>query len=297
MRDSQMKKIIAAAVATAFIAPAFAADVTVGGNMDFVFNDTDSGTSGATNDVELKVSAAEELGNGMSVSAYINKDTDVAATLSGAFGSAMFTNDDTGIGTLEDQADVGVENGGRAGVATGITSPTAVIINPNLGIEGVTPMIGYSAGTTAGDTSVDFGVKVDFAGLSARFATADRSNDNDSVEVVSVSYSVGPLKVAYDSVSNQGGVAEAEVKGFGVTYNLGNGITLYGESSKANYDWNLSTVTYAVLSGQTDNELESQTVGASYAMGGLTFFAEADSIGTKEGSDTDETTFGVRYAF
>jgi len=35
-----MKKIIAAAVAAAFVAPAFAADVSVSGSMAFVFSST-----------------------------------------------------------------------------------------------------------------------------------------------------------------------------------------------------------------------------------------------------------------
>ena len=34
-----MKKIIAAAVATAFVAPAFAADITISGDQEFAYTD------------------------------------------------------------------------------------------------------------------------------------------------------------------------------------------------------------------------------------------------------------------
>lgn len=302
-----MKKIIALAVATAFVAPVYAADVSLGGNMDFVINDTDAGTSGTSNDIELKVSASEELGNGMSASGYIHNNADAAVTISGDFGAFTIGNDaDSALLSIDDQADVGVENGGRGGANIGI--PAGMLLNfvPNLGIAGVTPVIGYVAGSTAGDDVVDYGVKFDFGGVSARIASADVSDSDNNVEMVSVSYTAGPIKVAYDSVSNQGGVKDAEVDAIGVTYSMGGGTTLYAEQASTNTDWNLSTALttkanigtrYAVLSGQIDNELEATTVGISHAMGGVTLFLESDSVGAKDGSDTDETTFGVRYAF
>jgi hypothetical protein len=301
-----MKKIIAAAVATAFVVPVYAADVSLGGNMDFVINDTDSGTSGTANDVELKVSASEELGNGMSASGYIHNNADAAVTLSGDFGAFTIGNDaDTALLAIDDQADVGVENGGRGGANIGIISGMNMNFVPNLGVEGVTPYVGYAAGSTAGDDVLDYGVKFDFGGVSARVAVANPSDNDNNVEMVSISYTAGPLKIAYDQVSNQGGVADSEVDAIGVTYSMGGGTTLYAEQASSNSDWTLAAPTttagvatrYAVLTGQTDNELEATTVGISHAMGGVTLFLEADSQGTKSGSDTDETTFGVRYAF
>jgi hypothetical protein len=301
-----MKKIIAAAVATAFVVPVYAADVSLGGNMDFVVNDTDSGTSGVANDVELKVSASEELGNGMSASGYIHNNADAAVTISGDFGAFTIGNDaDTALLAIDDQADVGVENGGRGGANIGIISGMNMNYVPNVGIAGVTPYIGYAAGSVAGDDVLDYGVKFDFGGVSARIAVANPSDNDTNIEMISVSYTAGPLKVAYDSISNQGGVTDSEVDAIGVTYSMGGGTTLYAEQASSNSDWTLAAPTttagvatrYAVLSGQTDNELEATTVGISHAMGGITLFLESDSQGTKAGADTDETTFGVRYAF
>jgi hypothetical protein len=301
-----MKKIIAAAVATAFVVPVYAADVSLGGNMDFVVNDTDAGTSGVANDVELKVSASEELGNGMSASGYIHNNADAAVTISGEFGAFTIGNDaDTALLAIDDQADVGVENGGRGGANIGIISGMNMNYVPNIGVAGVTPYIGYAAGSAAGDDVLDYGVKFDFGGVSARVAVANPSDNDTNIEMISVSYTAGPLKVAYDSVSNQGGVTDSEVDAIGVTYSLGGGTTLYAEQASSNSDWTIAAPTttaevatrYAVLTGQADNELEATTVGISHAMGGITLFLESDSQGTKAGADTDETTFGVRYAF
>jgi len=297
-----MKKIIAAAVATAFVVPVYAADVSLGGNMDFVINDTDSGTAGTANDVELKVSASEELGNGISASGYIHNNADAAVTLSGDFGAFTIGNDaDTAMLAIDDQADVGVENGGRGGANIGIVSGMNMNYVPNLGLSGVSVHIGYAAGSTAGDDALDYGVKFDMGGLSARFAVANPSDNNQNVEMTSVSYTAGPLKVAYDAVSNMGGVTDSEVDAIGVTYSMGGGTTLYAEQASSNSDWTLTSTVpstrYAVLSGQTDNELEATTIGISHAMGGVTLFAESDSYGKKDGSDVDETTVGVRYAF
>jgi hypothetical protein len=301
-----MKKIIAAAVATAFVVPVYAADVSLGGNMDFVVNDTDSGTSGVANDVELKVSASEELGNGISASGYIHNNADAAVTLAGDFGSFTIGNDaDTALLAIDDQADVGVENGGRGGANIGIISGMNMNYVPNLGLTGVSVVIGYAAGSAAGDDVLDYGVKFDMGGLSARVAIANPSDNDNNVEMTSVSYTAGPLKVAYDAVSNQGGVADSEIDAIGVTYSLGGGTTLYAEQASSNSDWTLDAPTdtagvatrYAVLTSQTDNELEATTIGLSHAMGGVTLFVESDSYGKKDGSDVDETTVGVRYAF
>jgi hypothetical protein len=301
-----MKKIIAAAVATAFVVPVYAADVSLGGNMDFVINDTDSGTAGTANDVELKVSASEELGNGMSASGYIHNNADAAVTLSGDFGAFTIGNDaDTALLAIDDQADVGVENGGRGGANIGIISGMNMNYVPNLGLSGVNVYVGYAAGSTAGDDALDYGVKFDMGGLSARFAIANPSDNDNNVEMTSISYTAGPLKVAYDAVTNMAGVADSEVDAIGVTYSMGGGTTLYAEQASSNSDWTLDAATttaglatrYAVLSGQADNELEATTIGISHAMGGVTLFAESDSYGKKDGSDVDETTVGVRYAF
>jgi hypothetical protein len=301
-----MKKIIAAAVAAAFVVPVYAADVSLGGNMDFVINDTDAGTAGTANDVELKVSASEELGNGMSASGYIHNNADAAVTLSGDFGAFTIGNDaDTALLSIDDQADVGVENGGRGGANIGITSGVNMNYVPNLGLSGVSVVIGYAAGSAAGDDVLDYGLKFDMGGLSARFAIANPSDNDNNVEMTSVSYTAGPLKVAYDAVSNMGGVTDSEVDAIGVTYAIGGGTTLYAEQATSNSDWTLAAPTntagiatrYAVLTSQTDNELSATTIGISHAMGGVTLFAESDSYGKKDGSDVDETTVGVRYAF
>ena len=48
-----MKKIIAAAVATAFVAPALAADVTISGDVEYTMATQGSGTTGNTGDADF----------------------------------------------------------------------------------------------------------------------------------------------------------------------------------------------------------------------------------------------------
>jgi opacity protein-like surface antigen len=70
MRETQMKKIIATAVAAAFAAPVMAADVTVSGSVEFNMNDANGTTTSAT-DSAFKVAASTETANGIGVSGAI----------------------------------------------------------------------------------------------------------------------------------------------------------------------------------------------------------------------------------
>jgi hypothetical protein len=101
-----MKKIIAAAVATAFVAPAFAADVTLTGSQEFslVSNQTTTATSDtAATDTAFTIKASTETANGLSISTDINMDGDGthdggnSINISGPMGSIVL-GDDSGAG-------------------------------------------------------------------------------------------------------------------------------------------------------------------------------------------------------
>ena len=65
-----MKKIIAAAVATAFVAPAFAADVTLSGSMTYAYTQSDKANTGDTlsaDDNQIAVSASTTTDAGYEV--------------------------------------------------------------------------------------------------------------------------------------------------------------------------------------------------------------------------------------
>ena len=84
-----MKKIIAAAVTAAFVAPAFAADVTLSGSQEFNYQDN-NGTTTAEIDGTVAVGASTQTANGLDVSAVIKYDdaggADGGASLSIASG-------------------------------------------------------------------------------------------------------------------------------------------------------------------------------------------------------------------
>jgi hypothetical protein len=86
MREYQMKKIIAAAVATAFVAPAFAADVTITGAMEVAyFNEktTSSTTKSLAEDGSFQLVASTETDGGLSVTASMGIETDASREQTG----------------------------------------------------------------------------------------------------------------------------------------------------------------------------------------------------------------------
>jgi len=118
-----MKKIIALAVAGAFVAPVYAADVTVGGSMEFAFKTVDGSQDSITDaGNELIVGASEEV-NGLTVSTSMtlgldgiqaDDDTngnDVFAsamniTVAGAFGTVAVGDVSGGLDSYGDYTDV-----------------------------------------------------------------------------------------------------------------------------------------------------------------------------------------------
>ena len=77
MREFQMKKIIATAVAMAFAAPVMAADITITGDQEFSWQ-TNNGQTTAELDGDFNVKAATETANGLSFAADINVKSDAS---------------------------------------------------------------------------------------------------------------------------------------------------------------------------------------------------------------------------
>ena len=72
-----MKKIIASAVAVAFAAPVWAADITISGDQGFSLQDS-NGASTSALDGDFNIKASTETANGFAVSADINIAEDAA---------------------------------------------------------------------------------------------------------------------------------------------------------------------------------------------------------------------------
>ena len=288
-----MKKIIAAAVATAFIAPAFAADVSISGDTAFVFNDTEAGSTSSTGDADVRVSASEEMDNGMSVSVYIDfevENTNVAGndsviSISGAFGTFDIGNDtDLGGDAFDDVADV-AENGLGNDLDAAASVGNSVQFQPNLGIEGLAVAVGYAHGAAVDNAVVGYGVQYSTGGLTvAAGQLSDDSVTADDGTHFSVSYTTGPFYAAYESRDNTDGTQDKEETSIGLTYNYGPGkLYMEVEDSQAS---------------ATAEELTDTVIGASYKLGGaVNLYVQTLKDETSATAETDTTTFGVEYAF
>jgi len=162
------KTIIAAAIATVVAAPAMA-DVTVSGQLETLYN---TKTDEMAWDNAVKISASEDLGNGMTISGH----TYVAGKMKGDRNETvakLATN--AGTFTFVNASD-GVYEG---------TADAATSISPN--------MSNYRPGT-AQDVIVYTTPSINGAKVSLFNATSDAKFD---IDIYKVSYTNGPLTFAY----------------------------------------------------------------------------------------------------
>ena len=121
-----MKKLIAAAVATAFVAPVWAADITISGDAEWRFSaGDDDGLSTATDDIDIFVTATDEV-NGMTITAVIGEEDmgsagggEAELHLSGSFGKISIGSVDNAAGASDEIVDVAGSAGGRRVNCTG----------------------------------------------------------------------------------------------------------------------------------------------------------------------------------
>jgi outer membrane protein OmpU len=304
MRESQMKKIIAVAVATAFVAPVMAADVTLTGAMEMTFASENNGTATATTfqeDSVFTVKATEELANGVTVSADIsidgNGDDDGGSslTLSGAFGSVDIGETSGAIDAIDDKTDLFnfVDSG------TGLTSTDAALLwtLPSM-VDGLTLRASFSP-----DNGDDASISKQELSASGTAATNQLGSITDNVTGVSFTYAAGPVNVNYGVES----VGTADHTFVGVNGSF-NGLFIAAEAAEikdgksqmgvaASYsmgDITLKVANQVVETAAGADESDMTAYGISYSMGALTLFAEA----AKEDFSDDEGTYiGASFAF
>jgi hypothetical protein len=282
-----MKKIIAAAVAAAFVAPAFAADVTVSGSQEWNYQDNNGATTSEI-DGTIKVGASTETANGLSVSAVIALDDAGAAdgggslTIGGDFGKITLGDTSGAIDAVDDINDWGYE------ATTGVGGDDASLlwalpsIAPNLSIY-------FSAGTDN---------------------TEGAGQDGTNHTGVSFRYAAGPATISYGAQETQGG-AEERVANVSVSMQgLTAGYELHTASTAANVDtdttsvgatYSMGDVTFAIENNTTKTaaggtSADLTAVGVHYSLGGgVTLFAEQKDDAK---SATAETTYlGASFKF
>jgi len=296
-----MKKIIAAAIAGAFVVPAVqAADVTLGGEIELVVANGEAFNSTSNGENELQVRATEELGNGLTMAAYLDVGTsaNTGMTISGPFGSFTAGNDtDTAIIAMDDKADV-AEAGGAAGAAAygNIATTLGTITNAyrldlNTGIEGLSVSAGMGFGNAKEDEVSDFAVGYSAAGLSLSYGEAEVETSDVTVKNVSVSYTYGPFYIGVDNVDGHKSIDGGELEAVGVTYNYGPG-KIFVETNERNYN----STSGALLSAGTT--AKTNVVGISYQIGGLNTYVATESADSADATTEADTTYlGLEYNF
>ncbi|MES9900290.1 MAG: porin [Sedimenticola sp.] len=248
-----MKKILAVAIAAAFIAPAVSfADVKISGvvKQEFWTDDTNSSPDqGVRNDSDVGVtfSASEDLGNGMTAFAKIDMGKDEASTqnndqivgMTGGFGTVVMGHmEDFTEGKVASMAS-GVDSSDNFGVEpngandTGRTSGGIAYVSPTFsGVHvGIAGYAVDSAGTLGGDNfdAYDMLVSYDNGPITVRFAHENNSvvgAAEQKTNSLGAQYKAGDFSVVavYQSVDDAGGTAGTDLDGWmvGGTYTMGN---------------------------------------------------------------------------
>jgi len=265
-----MKKIIAAAVATAFVAPAFAADVTLSGSQEFGYKDV-NGVTTSDMDGTVSVSASTETANGIAVTAKINlsgegaNDGGSGITMAGDFGTLALGD----ASSAADAFDV-AEYSKLVGVA-GVGAPDAAIswTLPSV-VEGLTVLVTNGAdnnNASSGENHTGVGFKYAAGPMSVAYAKNDNEDDTtqtlvaasvtfagvtvnaenfedgtsgstEEKKIFGAKYTMGDVTVYGQNQTNENtsGTKTADVSAFGLHYNLGGGVTAFVETSTDDKD-------------------------------------------------------------
>ena len=302
-----MKKLIAVAVASAFVAPAMAADVALTGDVEFTMSATGNNTNWGNGDRDFKIVASEELSNGLTVTATLDiEDGDMAAgtpdtdlKISGAFGYINL-GQSSASGSYDEVADV-AETGAGTVLDDGYADSGAVIFSPNVGIEGLSVAVSYSVknsvasssvytARTSSDTnavyastaaaastdSTGYAVQYEVGGIKIAHGSEKPEAAAMRTSVTSVSGSFGPVYVAYEMLTNNAQTAAEDWTNIGGTYDYGMG-KVYAERNAK------------------DNGKTITAYGISYKVGSTlnTYIGVTDDDTTTDNT----TTVGVEYAF
>jgi len=301
-----MKKIIALAVAGAFVAPVYATDVSIGGELEFTYTDADTAASKVTDaDNLIQVTATDELPNGMSIKATykIIHDSDASAAglqndgtniaLSGAFGTVTVGDTSGALDATGDYTDVAPSGGGFA-----MDGPDSAVLwtLPALA-EGITVSVSHSP-----DGTNDVG-------------TGDSVKDGENG--ASITYSANGLSIYYgmSSYGASASAADDDYSAYGVKY-AANGFTLAYESgekdpastSAQKTSYTGAAVTYKmgdILLGFENQETKTKGSAASvedtvmfveYNLGSnVDIYVSAVDDGTT--TNNDSTRVGLEYNF
>ena len=278
-----MKKIIALAVAGAFAVPAMAAEVSVNGEIEFVYAtlDDDAGANTETvvdNGNLIKISATEEV-DGLTITAGVelglDGETDDAAVAGETFVSAQF-----------------IKIAGDFGAVT-VGDTSGALDNFGDYSDQAPFALGFS-----GDGS-DHAIRYDLPSVVPGLRVSASMTPEDGAFVSGDDEVTAATDVRTNGVS-------ADASGFGAAYAFGDGEFYYGQQTVAATDTTAYGVKYSVSGLYVAYETATvQTAGASdikhtgyaatYAWNNMKFIYE-DQKSTQNAADTaDDSAFAVEY--
>jgi hypothetical protein len=289
-----MKKIIAAAVATAFVAPAFAADITISGASEAIFIDTAGSTSTQVDQV-FTVAASTELANGMTVSTDINMGADDdgetglfneggnSLTISGAFGKVDIGDTSGAVDAIDDVT----ESAKELGQGTDGNDAAVLWTLPSLA-EGLTVNVSLNTDTNTADGDVDSAGKAN--GVSVKYSNSgftvgygvNEYDSNIEEAIYNATYSMSGIMVAMESLKDTTAAGvETKQNAYGITYTTGD-LMLGWETQETSSAGTVST-DYTIFTAQ-------------YSLGGgVTAYIETSDDAKTANSDT--TAAGLEFKF
>jgi hypothetical protein len=285
-----MKKIIAVAVASAFAIPAFAADVTLSGDVEYYFTNADSATTGSTGDQDVVVTGSESFDDGTTVTASIELDdgsVDSTLTIAMPMATIVIGEDaGTAVSTMDEGSDK-AEQGG-IGSATGVSTNLGVLITPNTGVEGLTVTLGFADDNdTAGKTITGYAASYSMGNFTIAAGSTDQEDTDKEEGFAQITASFGAISVGYTQFNNFDFTADEDKQTFGLTYNYGPG-------------------NFFVESGEREDSTgathEETAYGVSYKMNNVNFYVVAEdekdaAVTGTSSTDVNRTIVGVEYAF
>jgi hypothetical protein len=292
MRETQMKKIIAAAVAAAFVAPVYAADISVSGEIEMTYvSNTGSQDSMSTADNNIVVTASEEVG-GISVTGAVQMDQDTAfdgtggdqtGTLSLGLPGGLSINLGDVAGAMDsvgDYTDMAPAYGGFGADGNDHSATASIAIGPATVYASMSPQGGALDGADSDETA--FAVKIPFAGGEAYVATQEDTNSKWSS--YGLKYAAAGFTVAFEKGSDDAG-SSADIKYTGLAFNYKMGDIVVGAESQETKTDGAAASTDDVVTFVEYN------LGSSIDL----YVSQRSSSGT--GSNVDGTTVGIEYVF
>jgi len=281
MRESQMKKLVALAVVSAFAAPIYAADITISGDQEFSYVDANGATSTAI-DGDFNIKASTSTANGLKISADINitdeagDDGGNSLTIAGPFGSIDLGDTSSAADAYDDRTDYSLVTG------VGVTAPDAAIgytlpsMIPNLSVY-------LSTGAdTNEDGEAHTGIALQYKAGPLSVAYGQNQNDDESkITYVGGTVTLAGIAVSLETTEDNATGAKAEERNIGVKYSMGD-LTLFA----------------AVKETQTNDiaQTDATAVGLHYSLGGgVVAFLESSSDSMDASADT--TAVGMTFKF